>query len=86
MPPSREAFERMDRVHVALLAGEASVREIRGRLSEPMSRADLDSAIRRLAGAELVTHTVGSHPRRWVLTRKGERIGALKVRKFGVKC
>lgn len=85
--PSEAAFARLDRVHVALLdLGQASAREIRARLSEPMSRADLDAALRRLEGAELATHTVGRSPRLFVLTPKGERIGHLKVRKFGVKC
>ena len=54
--PSPEAIERLDAVLLCLVdAGvPLRVRPIIDRLSEPMSRADCDSALKRLRGSRMV--------------------------------
>lgn len=48
-----------------------SVSEIKAKLSDPMSRADADSAIRRLTGAKQVERVPDSHPVKWRPTERG---------------
>lgn len=53
--PSRAAVNRLERIQLALYDhGAMGVRQIIGSLSEPMSRNDADSAIRRLRGSGCV--------------------------------
>jgi hypothetical protein len=72
--PSRAAIRRMNRVLLCLVDADDSLRatEIKERLSDPMSRADLDSALRRLKGAHQVEYVKGDG--KWRTTTKGRDV------------
>jgi DNA-binding MarR family transcriptional regulator len=80
--PSTAAIRRMNRVLLALVDNDGSwaVTEIRDLLSEPMTRRDLESAIRRLVGANQVEREPRSeNPARWRATTRGRDIAARLV-------
>jgi hypothetical protein len=74
--PSPEAIQRLNRVLLCILDLDSSptIQEIRARLSEPMGRRDIDSALRRLRGAQQIEPVPDCHPTRWRVTGHGRRI------------
>lgn len=80
--PSGAAVRRMNRVllclvdHCSTAVSDSSltVSEIKAKLSDPMTRADADSAIRRLGGAAQIERVPDSHPIAYRPTKRGRDI------------
>lgn len=73
--PSAAAIRRLNRVLLCILDNpNVTPSEVKRQLSDPMSRKDLDSAFRRLMGAEQIERVPDVQPVRWRVTLKGERI------------
>lgn len=81
--PSHAAKLRMNRVLLCLLDRDESlpVRDIKAALSEPMTRMDCDSAIRRLLGAQQIERVPGSAPAQYRVTPRGRDIGVRLVQR-----
>lgn len=79
--PSAAALRRMNRVLLCLLDRDESltVREIKASLSEPMSRNDCDSAIKRLLGARQVEKVGDASPALWRATPRGRDVGVMLI-------
>lgn len=74
----------MNRVLLCLLDNDDSlgltIPEIRDRLSDYMSRADLESAVRRLRGGHpQIERVEGQRPARWQITKRGRDIATRLV-------
>lgn len=67
----------MNRVLLCLLDRNESltVRQIKESLSDPMSRRDCDSAIKRLLGAQQIEKVGDDSPALWRATTRGRDVG-----------
>jgi hypothetical protein len=79
--PSGAAKRRMNRVLLCLVDhcaedpdASLTISAIKGLLSDPMSRADADSAIRRLTGAEQIERIPDSHPAAYRPSERGQQM------------
>lgn len=73
--PSPAAIRRLNRVLLCILDNpDLTPSEVKRELSDQMSRKDLDSAFRRLMGAEQIERVPDVSPVRWRVTARGERI------------